>query len=103
MRWARPCSESELTEILEGLKRAPAQYALLCRWIEGGGEERNKTDFLAETGASPAVLKALCDKGILMIEERRVSRLKEETGGAGGLQHVVGAAGKGVAGHSDGV
>ena len=80
VRWARPCSESELTEILEGLKRAPAQYALLCRWIEGGGEERNKTDFLAETGASPAVLKALCDKGILMIEERRVSRLKEETG-----------------------
>lgn len=80
IRWARLRSESELRELLDGLKRAPAQYALLCRWIEGGGEERSKTDFLSETGASPAVLKALCDKGILAIEERHVSRLKEETG-----------------------
>ncbi len=80
IRWARLRSESELGELLDGLKRAPAQYALLCRWIEGGGEESSKTDFLSETGASPAVLKALCDKGILAIEERHVSRLKEETG-----------------------
>lgn len=80
VRWACRRSESELSEVLDGLKRAPAQYALLCRWIEGGGEERDKTAFLAETGASPAVLKALCDKGILAIEERRVSRLKEEAG-----------------------
>lgn len=80
IRWAQSRSENELMEVLDGLKRAPAQYALLCRWIEGGGKEQNKTDFLAETGASPAVLKALCDKGILTIEERRVSRLKEEVG-----------------------
>lgn len=80
VRWARLWSEGELTELLDGLKRAPAQYALLCRWIEGGGEEKSKTAFLSETGASPAVLKALCDKGILAIEERQVSRLKEDVG-----------------------
>ncbi|MCM1030228.1 MAG: primosomal protein N' [Oscillibacter sp.] len=80
IRWARLRNENELGELLDGLKRAPAQYALLCRWIEAGGEEKSKTAFLAETGASPAVLKALCDKGILAIEEKRVSRLREEVG-----------------------
>lgn len=80
IRWARLRNENELGELLDGLKRAPAQYALLCRWIEAGGEEKSKTAFLAETGASPAVLKALCDKGILAIEEKCVSRLREEVG-----------------------
>lgn len=80
IRWTRPWSEEELNGILDGLKRAPAQYTLLCRWIEQQENERKKADFLSETGASPAILKALCDKGILEIVERQVSRL--ETDGA---------------------
>lgn len=88
IRWSRSWNEGELMELLDGLKRAPAQYALLCRWIEAGEEEKRKADFLSDTGASPAVLKALCDKGILHIEERRVSRLEkpeEETESANDL------------------
>lgn len=77
IRWSRFLTEAELTGLLDSLKRAPAQYALVCRWIEEGCEEKRKADFLAETGASPAVLKALCDKDVFCIEERRVSRLEK--------------------------
>lgn len=81
IRLSRLWSEAELTGFLDGLKRAPAQYALLCRFLEQGAKERRKIDFMVATGSSPAVLKALCDKGILEITEKTVSRLEENKEG----------------------
>lgn len=83
VRWTRSFGEEELNGILDKLKRAPAQYDMLCRWIEQGKAEREKSLFLQETGGSAAVLKALCEKNILFQEERVVSRLEsaEEKGG----------------------
>lgn len=77
--WARPFGEEELGKILDGLKRAPAQYTMLCRWLEQEKQEAAKADFLQLTLNSAAALKGLCDKQILKIEERRISRLEEES------------------------
>lgn len=75
--WNQEFTEEQLRRILDNLKRAPVQHAMLCRWIEWGKAEWLRTEFLEETGHSPATLKALCEKGILQIRERRVSRLEE--------------------------
>lgn len=83
IRWARVFSDEELNEVLDGLHRAPVQYRLLCRWIEFGVSEMEKGAFLEGAGASTAILKILCDKKILVEEERVVSRL-EQTGDESG-------------------
>lgn len=88
VKWAETFSEKALGEILDNLKRAPAQYKLLCKWIEAGGQETGKQQLLSESGQSPAVLKALCDKGILVQEDRTVSRL-EVSGEQGGEARVL--------------
>lgn len=75
--WGGDFSDEQLHRILDGLKRAPVQYMMLCRWIEWGKEEMLRGDFLEKTGQNPGALKALCDKGILRIGERSVSRLEE--------------------------
>lgn len=77
VEWARHWKEEELSGVMEGLKRAPAQYALLCKWIASGKTGIRRADFIAETGSSPAVLKGLCEKGILKITERKISRLEK--------------------------
>lgn len=78
VKWQRNLQEPELNGILGALKRAPMQYAMLCKWIESGKQEMKRGDFLLATNNSPAALKALCDKQILALEERVVSRLEEK-------------------------
>lgn len=78
--WGRAFTEAELGKALDGLKRTPAQFRMLCRWIESGKTELERTEFLGVTGGSAVVLKGLCDKGILKQEERVVGRLEEEAG-----------------------
>ncbi len=75
--WERVFTEEELGKILDRLKRAPAQHQLLCRWIECGKDEMEKSEFLRLTAQSPAALKALCEKGILAVTEKQGSRLEE--------------------------
>lgn len=80
VRWKRVFSDVELGEILDGLKRASAQYRMLCKWIEAERQEMERADFLSMTGGSPTVLKALCEKHILEMKERVVSRFEQEKG-----------------------
>lgn len=77
VQWACHFTEVQLGQILDNLKRASAQYKMLCRWIESGKEEWKRSEFLNETGGSIAVLKGLCEKKILKMEERPVSRWEE--------------------------
>lgn len=59
---AKEYTEEELGALLDRLKRAPAQYAMLCRWIEWGKTEIEKGEWLRLTGQSAATLKGLCDR-----------------------------------------
>ena len=34
--WGRKYSDEQLNRILDGLKKAPVQYRMVCRWIEWG-------------------------------------------------------------------
>lgn len=72
--WARVFTEEELNRMLDHLKKAPAQYKMLCCWIEQEKEEWERSAFVGTSGCSPAVLKGLCEKGILKVEDRPVSR-----------------------------
>lgn len=83
--WAETYTEEKLGVLLESLKRAPAQYALLCRWIEWGRTEIEKGELLRLTGQSAGVLKGLCDRKILKVEERKVSRLGGDGDSGGSL------------------
>ncbi len=71
--WKQKFSEVEVGKILDGLKRAPAQYKMLCKWIESNRSEMERGEFLSEMGGSSAVLKSLCEKQILRVEERVAS------------------------------
>ncbi len=75
--WGRKYSDEQLNRILDGLKKAPVQYRMVCRWIEWGKDEMLRGDFLQQTGKNAVALKTLCDKGILRVVERSVSRLEE--------------------------
>lgn len=79
VKWERPFAEQELNEVLEGLKRARAQYTLLCKWLELGQAEMKKALFLSVSGGSAAALKGLYEKKILKEEERVISRLDSAT------------------------
>ena len=72
--WNRAYSEREIGVFLDELKKARAQYKLLCYWIEKGQEEMESARLLTESGCSTAVLKSLCEKQILKVEERPVDR-----------------------------
>ncbi len=76
--WGRPFTERERSEILDSLKRAPVQHRLFCCWLEADCESMERKQLLAESGSAPAVLKVLCDKGILAIEEHTISRFVVE-------------------------
>lgn len=83
VRWAATFDDEALNRILDTLKKAPAQYNMLCKWIGIQADELGKAEFTALAGYSPSALKALCDKNILTVAERTVSRL-EESGEDGG-------------------
>lgn len=83
--------------LLDRLKRAPAQYAMLCRWIEWGKTEIEKGEWLRLTGQSAATLKGLCDRAILKVEERKISRLGGD-GDAGGSSWQLNAEQQGALG-----
>jgi len=80
--------EKTLTEVLEKLKRAKKQSELLMSFIYltkygsdsfGGlkpADEFLKKDLLKHTEVSQANLKALIDKGYLVLQKKEVSRLK---------------------------
>lgn len=88
VRWKRPFTDAELQGVLDSLKRAPVQYRMLCKWIESGKQECSRTEFLAVVSDSVAALKGLCEKNVLDIGERVVSRLEmggEEAGEAHAL------------------
>lgn len=76
--WAKPLDDAALGRVLDALKRAPAQYTMLCKWIERGEVELEKSVFATEIGHSVAALKGLCEKQILYVEERTISRLTSE-------------------------
>ncbi len=71
--WAKAFTEGELFGILDALKRAPAQYNMLCRWIEQGKTEVGKVEFMTGIHSSVAALRELCKKNILTVTERVVS------------------------------
>lgn len=95
--WAKEYTEEELGALLDRLKRAPAQYAMLCRWIEWGKTEIEKGEWLRLTGQSAATLKGLCDRAILKVEERKISRLGGD-GDAGGSSWQLNAEQQGALG-----
>ena len=89
--WGRTFSERELHEVLDSLKRAKAQYALLCNWIDYCGRHDallGRKAFAAQISPSASALKALCDRGVLRILDMEASRL-EDVGGAGEDVHSL--------------
>lgn len=74
----RVYSGEEWGELLDGLKRAPVQYRTLCRWIESGRQECERSEFFRQTGSNATVLKSLCERGILKVERRSCRVLPEE-------------------------
>jgi primosomal protein N' (replication factor Y) (superfamily II helicase) len=70
--------EKELIVLFDQLSRAPKQLELLMAHTELSiklGIVRQQ-DLLERTNASPAQVKALADKGIFIIEEKNVDRLR---------------------------
>lgn len=74
--WGKSFSDEELNLLLDSLKRAPVQHQMLCKWIGNGGIAMEKSRFITEIGDSIAAFKSLCEKQILAVEERNVSRLE---------------------------
>ena len=75
IRFAREFTEDDLHQILENLKKSPAQYKMFCRWIEEDKQEWERTAFLKATGTSATILKGLCEKQLLKVEKKVLSRL----------------------------
>lgn len=75
--------EAALLHLQQQLKRSPKQWKALavCRALQA--EEADHTvswlRWQSEAKVSPSVLKTLVDKGIIVREERTISRLGEET------------------------
>lgn len=84
--WNDSFSDKELDNMLVFLKRAPLQHRLLCCWMDCREESVKRRELLEMAGVSPAILKALCDKGILKIEERKVALAEEEADGEQALR-----------------
>ncbi|MGC9150421.1 MAG: replication restart helicase PriA [Microbacter sp.] len=77
--------EATFKSMLDGLKRAKKQMDLLLTYFDlsrflSQNEPMpvSKKMLLEQTGASPAVLNALVDKGILQLYDQKVSRLVRE-------------------------
>jgi len=70
-------SESALEQLLNDWTRAPKQLALLLSFLhlqKTEGQVQQKA-LLDKSGAAHAQLKALIDKGILVVEKRKIDRL----------------------------
>jgi len=79
--------ESQLTELVDDLSRAPKQQELLMRFLEytrfGSSEaleEYNKKLLLKKVGTTTATLNTLIQKGIFEPVERRVDRISQYAG-----------------------
>ena len=73
--------EEELQQLMDALtKKAYKQLEVLLAYLTLGGDTEHDlkvADLLKRAHASSAVLKAMVDKGIFEVYERKVSRLKE--------------------------
>jgi primosomal protein N' (replication factor Y) len=70
-------SESALEQLMNDWTRAPKQLALLLAFLhlqKTEGQVQQKA-LLEKSGAAHAQLKALIDKGILVVEKRKIDRL----------------------------
>jgi primosomal protein N' (replication factor Y) len=70
-------SESALEQLMNDWTRAPKQLALLLAFLhlqKTEGQVQQKA-LLVKSGAAHAQLKALIDKGILVVEKRKIDRL----------------------------
>ena len=80
VRWKRKFSNEELDKVLDGLKRARAQYKMLCDWVYYSDEHQvgclPRTEFIQKIGNSTSALKGLCERGVLEIVMQEVSRLE---------------------------
>ncbi|GET19946.1 replication restart helicase PriA [Prolixibacter denitrificans] len=79
--------ESQLTELVDDLSRAPKQQELLMRFLEytrfgsvEALEEYNKKLLLKKVGTTTATLNTLIQKGIFESVERRVDRISQYAG-----------------------
>jgi len=70
-------SEAALEQLLNDWTRAPKQLALLLSFLHLQKTEGlvQQKELLEKSGASHAQLKALIDKGILVVEKRKIDRL----------------------------
>lgn len=75
IRLFRPFKESELNQILNGMRRAAKQYKALVDFLAMKQESVQKTDFIKTYGLSSAVINELVKKEILAIEKVKVNRI----------------------------
>ena len=71
-------SDSAIENMLDLLKRAKQQERLFLAYLELGGLKReavSKKQLLHHSGVSPTLLSGLVKKGLLVLEERTVSRI----------------------------
>ena len=66
----------EISLLLDSLKRAPKQQQLLATFINMGAESVSRKELLAASGATPAILAQLIEKGILEQYTHEIGRLK---------------------------
>ena len=87
--WNRFFPEGELHALLDDLKRAKAQYALLCNWINYCSENKTsvleRKEFLASVSSSVSALNALCRRGVLKEVVVEVSRFGQVDGNVGNI------------------
>ena len=87
-------SEAALEQLLHDWTRAPKQLALLLSFLhlqKTDGQVQQKA-LLEKSGAAHAQLKALIDKGILVVEKRKIDRLAvDESLGNTNLHHLSAA------------
>lgn len=71
--------EEHLSELLNNWGQAPKQMELLLAFLHISKTEGEVTQaaLLKKSGATPAQLKGLADKGVLIIEKRSVDRVKQ--------------------------
>jgi len=74
--------EAKLSNLFDQLSNAPRQLELLMAYIELSRKAPfvRQQALLERSGASAAQVKALCDKGVFVMEEKNVDRLYVESG-----------------------
>ncbi len=67
---------SSFASLLDSLKRAPKQQQLLATFIDMKADSVSRKELLAASGATPAILTQLIEKGILEQYAHEIGRLK---------------------------